>query len=84
MESWRKELYHHGILGQKLGIRRFQNPDGSLTPDGKKRYSSNEDSDNFAKSAAAKFKAISTLENKKKRDRKRTCQESETKHYKIS
>lgn len=32
------ELYHHGILGQKWGIRRFQNPDGSLTEAGKKRY----------------------------------------------
>ena len=33
-----KELYHHGILGQKWGVRRFQNPDGSLTEKGKKRY----------------------------------------------
>lgn len=32
------ELYHHGILGQKWGIRRFQNEDGSLTAAGKKRY----------------------------------------------
>jgi hypothetical protein len=32
------ELYHHGILGQKWGIRRYQNEDGSLTPEGKKRY----------------------------------------------
>ena len=31
-------LEHHGILGQKWGIRRFQNPDGSLTPAGKVRY----------------------------------------------
>ena len=31
-------LEHHGILGQKWGIRRFQNPDGSLTEAGKKRY----------------------------------------------
>ena len=31
-------LMHHGIRGQKWGIRRFQNPDGSLTPRGKKRY----------------------------------------------
>lgn len=31
------ELYHHGILGQRWGIRRFQNKDGSLTPAGRKR-----------------------------------------------
>ena len=31
-------LYHHGIKGQKWGIRRFQNKDGSLTPAGRKRY----------------------------------------------
>ena len=36
----RKEEYleHHGIRGQKWGVRRFQNPDGSLTQKGKKRY----------------------------------------------
>lgn len=35
-------LYHHGIKGQKWGIRRFQNPDGTLTSEGKKRYGVNE------------------------------------------
>ena len=30
------ELYHHGVKGQKWGIRRYQNVDGSLTPAGKK------------------------------------------------
>lgn len=31
-------LAHHGIKGQKWGIRRFQNEDGSLTEEGRKRY----------------------------------------------
>lgn len=33
------ELYHFGIKGQKWGIRRYQNEDGSYTELGKERYS---------------------------------------------
>lgn len=32
------ELYHYGIKDMKWGVRRFQNPDGSLTPEGRRRY----------------------------------------------
>lgn len=28
-------LSHHGIKGQKWGIRRYQNPDGTLTAEGR-------------------------------------------------
>jgi hypothetical protein len=35
-----KELRHHGIKGQKWGIRRYQNEDGTLTDAGRTRYNS--------------------------------------------
>lgn len=38
--DYENELYHHGIKGMRWGIRRFQNADGSLKPEGEKRYGS--------------------------------------------
>lgn len=35
------DLQHHGILGMKWGVRRYQNKDGSLTRKGKERYGIN-------------------------------------------
>lgn len=32
------ELYHHGVRGQRWGLRRWQNEDGSLTEAGKRHY----------------------------------------------
>jgi len=39
-EPYSSDLYHHGIKGQKWGIRRYQNQDGSLTAEGLARYGS--------------------------------------------
>ena len=38
MKLYSNELSHHGIKGQKWGVRRYQNSDGSLTNAGQKRY----------------------------------------------
>lgn len=42
---YKDELYHHGIKGQKWGVRRFQNSNGTYTAEGKKRYSKDEKSE---------------------------------------
>ena len=44
------ELQHHGILGMKWGVRRYQNSDGSLTSAGLKRYRDSESEYNKIKS----------------------------------
>lgn len=41
------ELLHYGVKGQKWGKRRYQNPDGSLTPEGRIRYGYDDDDDSY-------------------------------------
>lgn len=66
------ELYHHGILGQKWGERRYQNPDGSLTEEGRKRYGKQKLIDNYRENddyyvlKNKRFETISTSPNKYK------------------
>lgn len=54
------ELYHHGVKGQKWGVRRYQYADGSLTPAGRKRYQLN--------NSSSKVKRIAGLEKMKVRE----------------
>lgn len=58
-------LYHHGILGQKWGVRRFQNKNGALTSAGKARYANSngkpKPSPHSAEAKRADLKNIDTL-----------------------
>ena len=48
------DLRHHGIKGQKWGVRRFQNSDGSLTAAGRKRYGDGESSYDYGKDSGGR------------------------------
>ena len=45
-------LAHYGVLGQKWGVRRFQNEDGSLTSEGKERYRTDSKLGNFVRAVS--------------------------------
>lgn len=63
-------LCHHGIHGQRWGVRRFQNEDGSLTAAGRKRYNVNigEAEKNLASYKQAYNKAKQAYNTKKTRN----------------
>ena len=65
--QYSNELYHHGILGQKWGIRRYQNKDGSLTKAGIKRYGT-----------VANFNKVKKAEAKKPEAKKEATKEAST------
>ena len=58
-------VVHHGILGQKWGIRRYQNADGSLTPEGRQRlgldkYDRDYNSDTILKKGTKASRLVNT------------------------
>ena len=55
------ELCHWGIKGQRWGVRRYQNKDGTLTPEGQKRYNDSDGDDRKTSSVAdRKSKVLSS------------------------
>lgn len=70
------ELYHHGILGQRWGHRRFQNEDGSWTPEGRERYGEG-DARTKAKATyeTQKYKANLKSKAQKEKDRRAAKEE---------
>lgn len=72
-----EELYHHGILGQKWGIRRYQNADGTLTSEGRERM--------LAKARKYESKANTTVgeSNSAKRKRAKLNQKAKDARYEV-
>ena len=56
-----RTLAHFGIRGMKWGVRRFQNPDGTLTPAGKERYRKKGYSEDYITARSLKGKGYKKL-----------------------
>ena len=61
-------LEHHGIIGMKWGVRRYQNKDGTLTNAGKKRYSTDGDA-GIGKKTDTSSKSVSEMSDEELRSR---------------
>ena len=68
-DDWEGDfLAHHGIKNQKWGIRRFQNPDGTLTPAGRAHYGVGEGGKKTARQFNRQMKKLNRLVDKTNMD----------------
>lgn len=75
-------LYHHGIKNQKWGVRRYQYEDGTLTPEGRKRYLKGEKYREKELKSTEKFYNIQI--NKASRKYDKTGDESELRKWTLN
>lgn len=73
-------LEHHGILGMKWGVRRYQNEDGSLTNAGRKRYGSGKPVGFFEARRIKKRKAEAAKKRQATLEAKKRAEEEAQKH----
>lgn len=81
IHTYEPELYHHGVKGQKWGIRRYQNADGSLTSEGYKHWGLKENYHGLNAKGKRALAAIDAAAKFKKEAKRKGYSEADTKKF---